>query len=102
MNHKSIIKVLNQQGRKLTLEAYGGMEGKAQGKISLKFSLQYLFLPKNNHWLGRNTLVFGFHIFDHFSTLVFVGYRIKKQIFTQGHLVTLHKERQPLLKWVLT
>jgi len=35
------------------------------------FSLRRFFLPKNNHWLRRNVLVFAFVLFDYSSTVVF-------------------------------
>jgi len=34
-------------------------------------SPKHFFLPKNNHWLTRNILVFAFVFFDYSSTLVF-------------------------------
>jgi len=42
-----------------------------QNKIGTFPSLKHLFLPKNNHWLKRNLLVFAFILFDYSSTLAF-------------------------------
>jgi hypothetical protein len=44
---------------------------KVQSKIGVVLSAKCFFLPKNNHWLKRNLLVFAFILFDYFSTLVF-------------------------------
>ncbi len=42
-----------------------------QSKIGTFPSLKHFLLPKNNHWLKRNILVFAFILFDYSSTLVF-------------------------------
>jgi len=42
-----------------------------QSQRNSAFSLKYLFLPRNNHWLKRIILVFAFILFDYLSTLIF-------------------------------
>ena len=42
-----------------------------QSRIGTIPSLKHFLLPKNNHWLKRNILVFAFILFDYSSTLIF-------------------------------
>lgn len=42
-----------------------------QKEKGVAFSLKYFFSPKNSHWLKRMLLIFGFILFDYFSTLIF-------------------------------
>ena len=42
-----------------------------QSKIGTIPSLKHFLLPKNNHWLKRNILVFAFILFDYSSTPIF-------------------------------
>ncbi|MEM3596560.1 MAG: hypothetical protein QXJ53_00290 [Candidatus Bathyarchaeia archaeon] len=42
-----------------------------QSKPCLSISLKSFLLPKNNHWMKRIMLIFGFIAFDYLSTLVF-------------------------------
>jgi len=39
--------------------------------LGVSINLKHFFVPNNNHWLRRLILVFGFILFDYFSTLVF-------------------------------
>ena len=42
-----------------------------QSRLRIALSPKHFFLPRNNHWLKRTTLIFTFILFDYLSTLLF-------------------------------
>ena len=42
-----------------------------QSRLRIVLSPKHFFLPRNNHWLKRTTLIFTFILFDYLSTLLF-------------------------------